>query len=112
MLATVLPTPSRTVRDSTGTNRAVIVSVINDEVIHVISGIEFTIDPEDATSYPGFDVIRQGVTLKNTINATGGVIPTAHRFFGTASNADKLGGVSATNFVPSRCSRLSKHSKF
>lgn len=90
---------SRTIRDSVGTNRAVIVSVINDEVIHVISGIEFTIGSEDATSYPGFDVIRQGVTLKNTINATGGVTSTAHRFFGTASNADKLGGVSASNYV-------------
>ena len=90
---------SRTIRDNTDTNRAVIVSVINDEVIHIVSSIQFTIGAADAASYPGFDVIRQGVTLKNTINSTGGVTSTPHRFFGTASNADKLGGVSASNFV-------------
>jgi len=90
---------SRTIRDNTGVARAVIVSIINDEVIHIVSSIQFTIGTEDAASYPGFDVIRQGVTLKNTINSTGGVTSTSHRFFGTASNADKLGGVSASNFV-------------
>ena len=90
---------SRTIRDNTDTNRAVIVSVINDEVIHVISSLEFTIGTADAASYPGFDVIRRGLTLKNTINSTGGVTSTSHRFFGTASNSDKLGGVSASNFV-------------
>tara|TARA_B100002019_G_C21273149_1_gene603602 strand:- start:4244 stop:5752 length:1509 start_codon:yes stop_codon:yes gene_type:complete len=90
---------SRTIRDNGGTNRAVIVSIINDEVIHIISSIEFTIGSEDATNYPGFDVVRQGLTLKNTINSTGGVTSTPHRFFGTASNADKLGGVSASNYI-------------
>lgn len=91
---------SRTVRDTLGNSRSVIVSVVNDEVIHVISSQQFTIDSSDANNaIPGFDVIRQGVTLKNTINSTGGVTSTSHRFWGTASNADKLGGVSAENFV-------------
>ena len=42
---------SRTIRDSIGTNRAVIVSVINDEVIHVISGclLYTSPSPRDAT---------------------------------------------------------------
>lgn len=91
---------SRSVRDTEGASRSVIVSVINDEVIHVISSQQFTIDSTDVNNaIPGFDVIRQGVTLKNTINSTGGVTSTNHRFWGTASNADKLGGVSAENFV-------------
>ena len=103
---------SRTIRDSGGTNRAVIVSVINDEVIHIISGIQFTIGAEDATNYPGFDVVKQGLTLKNTINATGGVTSTAHRFWGTASNADKLGGVSAANYVQTGTANFSSLVEF
>lgn len=91
---------SRVVRDDTQTNRQVIVSIVNDEVVTVFSAQEFTIDstdPENAIT--GFDRIKQGITLKNTINSTGGVTSTDHRFWGTASNADKLGGVSAANFV-------------
>ena len=103
---------SRTIKDNGGTNRAVIVSVIADEVIHIISGIQFTIGTEDAPSYPGFDVVKQGITLKNTINSTGGVTSTAHRFFGTASNADKLGGVSASNFVQTGSATFSSMVEF
>ncbi len=103
---------SRTIKDNGGTNRAVIVSVIADEVVHVISGIQFTIGSEDAPSYPGFDVIKQGITLKNTINSTGGVTSTAHRFWGTASNADKLGGVSASNFVQTGSATFSSMVEF
>ena len=91
---------SRSVRDTESNSRSVIVSVVNDEVVHIISSQQFTIDSSDAeNAIPGFDVVRQGVTLKNTINSTGGVTSTSHRFWGTASNADKLGGVSAENFV-------------
>ena len=90
---------SRTIRDSNGVNRPVIVSVIDDEVIHIISGLTFTIGAEDATDYPGFDKIHEGLTLKNTINATSGVTSTAHRWWGTATNADRLGGTDASNFV-------------
>ena len=57
---------SRVIRDDTDTNRAVIVSVIADEVVHIISSVQFTIGTTDASAYPGFDVVRQGITLKNT----------------------------------------------
>ena len=91
---------SRSVRDTESNTRSVIVSVLNDEVIHIISSQQFTIDSSDAeNAIPGFDVVRQGLTLKNTINSSGGATTTAHRFWGTASNADKLGGISADNFV-------------
>jgi len=93
---------SRTVRDTLGNTRSIIVSLIEDEVIHIISNIQFTIDSGDSeNAIAGFDVVRKGVTLKNTINSTGGVTSTDHRFWGTASNADKLGGVSAANYVVS-----------
>ena len=98
---TVTQFQSASVRDNTGTSRSIIKSVVNDEVIHIISNSSFTIGTEDASEYPGFDVIRKGVTLKNTINSTGGVTSTDHYFWGTASNALKLNGIDASNYVVS-----------
>lgn len=99
---TVTQFQSVNIRDNVGTSRPVIKSVINDEVIHIISAQQFTIGTEDASNYPGFDVIRQGLTLKNTQNSTDGVTSTQHRFWGTASNALKLNGVDASDYVISR----------
>jgi hypothetical protein len=97
---------SRTVRDTEGLSRSIITATVNDEVIFVISahvggsGTGFQIDSSDAeNAISGFDVVRPGVTLKNTISATGGVTSTAHRFWGTASNALKLNGIDASNYV-------------
>ena len=91
---------SKTVRDDGGTNRSIIAATVNDEVIFTISAIQFTIDSTDAeNAITGFDVIRRGLTLKNTQNSTDGVTTTAHRFHGTATNSEKLGGVDAANFV-------------
>ena len=47
----------------------------------------------------GFDVVKQGMTLKNTVNATGGVTSTNFRYWGTASNADKLGGFDSSAYL-------------
>lgn len=96
---TVTQFQSVNIRDNTGTSRPIIKSVINDEVIHIISAQQFTIGTEDASDYPGFDVIRQGLTLKNTQNSTNGVTSTQHRFWGTASNSLKLEGKSASEFA-------------
>lgn len=98
---------SRTVRDTTATTRSIITATINDEVIFIISahvgdGSGFQIDSSDAeNAIAGFDVVRPGLTLKNTIAATSGVTSTAHRFWGTASNALKLNGIDASNYVVS-----------
>ena len=93
---------SRTVRDTGGTNRSVIVSVINDTVVHVISNEAFTIDNTDAENLiPGFDVIKKGLTMVNTLASTGGVTGTEHVYWGTASNALKLGGKDASLYVTS-----------
>lgn len=98
---TVTQFQSASVRDNTGTTRSIIKSVVNDEVIHIISNTSFTIGTEDASGYPGFDVVRKGITLKNTINSTGGVTSTDHYFWGTSSNALKLNGIDASNYVVS-----------
>jgi hypothetical protein len=90
---------SRSVRDTEQLTKSIITATINDEVIFVISGQEFTIDSSDAeNAIAGFDVVRQGVTLKNTINANNGVTSTAHRFWGTAKSAEGL--VIGSDFFP------------
>jgi hypothetical protein len=88
------------VRDTTATLRTIISAVVNDETLFTISSEQFTIDSSDpANAITGFDVIRKGVTLRNTPDA--GVTSSDHRFWGTATNALKLGGIDATNFIQS-----------
>ena len=91
---------SKTVKDTTSTNRSVIAATINDEVVYLISSIEFTIDSTDASNaITGFDVVKKGLTMINTLAATNGVTSTAHQYWGTASNALRLGGNLASDFV-------------
>ena len=91
---------SSTVLDTIAIARSIIKATINDEVIFIISPIEFTIDSTDAeNAISGYDIIRAGVTLKNTNNNTNGVTSSTQRFHGTATNSEKLGGVPAVNFV-------------
>ena len=91
---------SKSVRDTGLVSRSVITATVNDEVVFIISPIQFTIDSGDAeNTISGFDVIQSGVTLKNTLSAAGGVTSGTQRFHGTATNADKLNGISAANYV-------------
>jgi len=88
------------VRDSNQVNRTIIKGTVDDGVVFIISNAEFTIDTTDpANAITGFDVVRQGLTLRNTTSSTDGVTSSAHRFHGTATNAEKLGGVSASDYA-------------
>lgn len=88
------------VRDNNQVNRTIIKGTVDDGVVFIVSNSEFTIDTTDpANAITGFDVVRQGLTLRNTTSATNGITSSAHRFHGTATNAESLGGVSAANFV-------------
>jgi len=91
---------TKQVRDNNATNRTVIQGTVNDAVMFIISASEFTIDSTDPqNAITGFDVVRQGLTLRNTTSGTDGVTADSTRFHGTATNAERLGGVAATNFV-------------
>ena len=93
---------SRSVRDTLSVNHSVIVSVVNDTVVHIISNEEFTIDSADAENrIPGFDIVKKGITLINTLASTNGITSTDHIFWGTVSNAKKLNGIDASNYVTS-----------
>lgn len=91
---------SQTVRDTQSTNHSVITATIEDEVVFIISPQEFTIDSTDpANAITGFDTVKKGITLINTTASTNGVTSTNHYFWGTASNALKLNGIDASDFV-------------
>jgi hypothetical protein len=96
---------SQTVRDNANVNHSLIVATIDDEVIFTVSGQEFTIDATDpANVITGFDVIRKGTTMVNTKDATNGVTSGAdpkHVYWGTSSNALRLGGLLPGSFVQS-----------
>ena len=97
---TVTQMKTVTIRDTQSTNRLVIQAIVNDEVIYMISAVSFTIDSTDPTNaVTGFDVVKKGLTLRNTQNATGGVTSSTDYYWGTASNSLKLGGYSASDFA-------------
>jgi hypothetical protein len=88
------------VLDTTSATRGIIASVIEDETIFVVSPVQFDLNAsQTALIAQGYDRINKGITLRNTKLATAGVTSTADRFHGTATNAEKLGGVAAANFV-------------
>ena len=88
------------VRDNNQVNRTIIKGTVDDGVVFIVSNAEFTIDTTDpANAITGFDVVRQGLTLRNTTSSTDGITSSAHRFHGTATNAEKLGGVAASDYA-------------
>lgn len=94
---------SLAVQDSGGTNKVIIAATIEDTIVYVISPDEFTLNA--STPLEGFDRIKKGLTLKWTKAADAGVTNSADvsgqdfYYWGTASNAEKLGGQPASNFV-------------
>ena len=94
---------SRSVVDTTSATHAIVEAVIDGSTFYVISSDEFTLN-NSLNAITGFSVIKKGITLVNTPNVTGGVevagvTSSDHRFWGTSSNALKLGGVDASLFT-------------
>jgi len=88
-----------TVKGIDNVNHSILKLVSEGEVIAIISAAsDFTLN--STTPITGFSLIKKGITLVNT-NATTGVTSTPHFFWGTASNAAKLGGFAAADFVKS-----------
>lgn len=92
---------SRSVRDTLSATHAIIESIVDGDTIFVVSADpEFTLDPT-TSSINGFTKIQQGITLAytNSDSAPGQTVNANHRFWGTATNTDRLGGILAENFV-------------
>lgn len=88
---------STTLQDVGGNPRAVILAYVNDSVIYIVSADEFTINSSNAI--PGFDRVKKGLTLINTTLSTNGITSSDHYYWGTASNALRLGGVLADDYL-------------
>ena len=92
---------SRSVRDGLSATHAIIEAIVDGDTIFIVSADpEFTLDPT-TSSINGFTKIHQGITLAYTNNDTypGQTVNANHRFWGTATNSDRLGGIDANNFV-------------
>ena len=101
------------VRDNNQVNRTIIKGTVDDGVVFIVSNSEFTIDTTDpANVISGFDVVRQGLTLRNTTSSTNGVTSSTHRFHGTATNAEKLGGVAAADYALAGAANFSSVVRF
>jgi hypothetical protein len=70
---------------------------VNNVVVMVTSNDEFVLD--DSNTISGFDRIKKGITLVNTENANDGVTTGNYSFHGNSSNALRLGGTLAAEFV-------------
>ena len=86
---------STTIRDNGNTQYPIVKAFVNDTVVATISKDEYEIGQID--SITGFTRIKKGITLVNT-NATGETT-TDFRFWGTASDSDRLAGYDISNFV-------------
>ena len=91
---------SISVLDDVGANHSIIQAVANNQVMYIISPDEFTLSTA-LNPITGFTKIGKGITLLNsTIGSALGVTSTTdQRFWGTSSNADKLGGYAASEYL-------------
>ena len=87
---------SASVLGTDGRTRSVILSVINDNVVQIISNEDFTIAGNPENVIPGFDSVKKGITLKD-VNSNG--VTNDYLFYGTASNANRLGGADADEYI-------------
>jgi hypothetical protein len=86
---------SDTIRDNGNTEHAIIKVFMDDDIVATISNDQFDIGTIESIS--GFSNIKKGFTLINT--GSSGVTTSDHWYWGTASNAKKLDGVSIDRFV-------------
>ena len=92
---------SRSVRDTLGATHAVIESVVDGDTKFIVSADgTFTLDP-NTNAITGFSIIQKGITLAytTTTGASTGITTSDDRFWGTATNSERLGGIAAADFV-------------
>ena len=88
---------AQVVKDTIGNNHTIVKFQSGGDVISIVSKDAFTLN-STINPITGFTVIKKGVNLVNT-NGTTGVTSTDHYFWGTASNAARLGGFPASEYI-------------
>ena len=89
---------ARTVIDISNNKQEIIEGIVNGQTTMIVSMDDFILDA-NINPISGFDRIHPGITLVNTLDGTGGVTSGVDRFWGTATNAEKLGDLDAALFV-------------
>jgi hypothetical protein len=82
----------RILKDTLGNDRTVIAFTVQDQVVNLVSKDEFTID-SSINPITGFSAIKKGLNLASKITYPG------MRYWGTAEDADNLGGIPASQYV-------------
>jgi len=94
---------SRSVKATAGTGGAlmpIIQAIVDDTTIYIISKESFVIDSAvPGNSITGFGIIKAGITLADTNNEDGVTTSLTEVFHGTATNALRLGGYLADDFI-------------
>ena len=104
---------TRQIKDSLNANQLIIEGKVNNTTVVLFSATEFTIGTSDPNNtIAGFDVVKKGLTLVNTQAATSGITTTDHRYWGTASNSDRLGGFLASDYIRSGSSAFASIVRF
>lgn len=110
---TVTQMRSVSLLDTSGNPHAVIQAINDDVTIFTISTEDFTLNA--VNQIDGFANIHQGVTLCYT-NDDGvnnlGQTQTGHRFWGTATDSERLGGLSASSFIQTNNATFSNPVQF
>lgn len=104
---------SVSVIDDVGANHSIIQAYTNGQVMYIISPDEFTLN-SSLNPISGFAKIGKGITLVNSTvgNVLGVTSSTDQRFWGTASNSDKLGGFAASEYLKASSTTFTSQLKF
>jgi hypothetical protein len=91
-----------------GATHQVIAAYVGNDVAFIVSK-DAMFELAQASQITGFGKIQQGITLRNTTDDTQlGQTTTAHRFWGTATNADRLGGYLPSDFIRAASARFTQ----
>ena len=87
------------VKDSVGTDQQIIKFQVGSEVIAIVSKNNFTLSSV-VNPITGFSQLKKGINFINSDMNTGAT-SSAHRFWGTAANSERLNGFSSEEFLRS-----------
>ena len=85
------------VKDSVGSDQQIIKFQVGGETIAIVSRSTFTLNTV-INPITGFGVLKPGINFINSDPTTGDTTSN-HRFIGTVSNAERLGGFTAATFL-------------
>ena len=87
------------VKDSVGSDQQIIKFQVGGETIAIVSRSTFNLNT-NINPITGFSLLKPGINFINS-DPTTGETSSIHRFIGTVSNSERLGGFTATDFLRS-----------